>query len=197
MRLLLIDNYDSFTFNLYQQFLVEGKEFDCSINVFRNDEVSFGFIKEHLWDGLIISPGPGGPEDTGICDLLIDFYKGKIPILGVCLGHQLIANKYGAKIERADHALHGKTSKIFHNDSALFKNLPSPFLAARYHSLIAKENSIAAPLRVDARTEAGEVMGVSIETELIFSVQFHPESFLTEGGNIIAKNFLKIISESK
>lgn len=185
--ILLIDNYDSFSYNLYQ--LVGGINPD--IKVIRNNETTAEEILSLPLTHIIISPGPGKPCDAGICEELILKSEGKIPILGVCLGHQAICEAFGAKIDHAKRLMHGKKSAITADtQSALFRGLSGRFEVARYHSLAAAEAEFPACLKVTARTDDGEIMAVEHEKYPIFGVQFHPESILTEHGELIMRNFL-------
>lgn len=187
--ILLIDNYDSFSYNLYQ--LVAEIEPDC--RVIRNDELTVEEIEKLAPDAVLISPGPGRPEDAGICVELVQKLKGKIPIFGVCLGHQAICAAYGAEVGYAKTLMHGKTSRVNVADgSVLFKDLKSPVSVARYHSLAVQECTLPSGLNVTARTDDSEVMAVEDVQNKVFGVQFHPESVLTPEGKIILENFLKI-----
>ena len=185
---LVIDNYDSFTYNLVQYV----KELGAETLVFRNDKVSIDKLKRMKFSKAVISPGPGRPKDSGIsCDLIKEFYK-KIPILGVCLGHQCIGYVFGASIIKAPKIMHGKTSFIYHNGKDIFKGIKNPFLATRYHSLIIDKKTLPDNLSVTAKTKDNVIMGVTDKIYPLYGVQFHPESILTvEGKNILA-NFLKI-----
>ncbi len=186
--ILLIDNYDSFTYNLYQ-YLRELKE---EVVVYRNDKIDIEGIRRLKPSKIVISPGPGRPESAGIsCPAIKNFYK-KIPILGVCLGHQCIGYIFGAKITRAPKIMHGKTSFIYHNGKYIFKKIKNPFLATRYHSLIINRKRFPSNLIVSASTEDGIIMGVKEKSSMLFGVQFHPESILTEEGKKILKNFLDL-----
>lgn len=182
--ILIIDNYDSFTYNLYQQVESLGKK----TKVIKNDELSIKAIKKLKPSGIIISPGPGRPKNSGISMKVIEKFHTKIPILGVCLGHQCIAEFFNSKIIHAKHILHGKTSKIHHTNNKLFKGLKNPFTAARYHSLIA--NKIPKNFILTAWTKNKEIMGIQHKKYPLFGIQFHPESFLTKEGNKLMKNFL-------
>lgn len=188
--ILLIDNYDSFSYNLYQLAGAFGKE----IQVVRNDEYSVKQIEAMEPEGIIISPGPGRPEDAGVCIEVIKKLGKKIPLLGVCLGHQSICMAFGGTVTYAKKLMHGKQSEIKAKPgSILFKGLPSKLPVARYHSLAATEASLPTELRVTARTLDGEVMAVEHETYPVFGVQFHPESVLTPDGNKIMENFMEVI----
>lgn len=184
--ILMIDNYDSFTYNLVQFLGEQGQE----IKVFRNDKIAIDQIEEIKPDHIVISPGPCTPNEAGISMEVVEKYTGKIPILGVCLGHQSIAQVFGAKIVRADNLMHGKTSPIFHDGKTVFKDLPNPFTATRYHSLIIKDDTLPDCLEISAKTEIGEIMGVRHKEFIVEGVQFHPESILTEAGKQLLGNFL-------
>lgn len=185
--ILLIDNYDSFTFNLYQMI----GTLDPDIAVVRNDEVIVEHIEELAPSHIIISPGPGRPEDSGICPDVIRSFAGRTPLLGVCLGHQAICQVFGATITYARTLMHGKSSQMIVNaQSTLFKGLPETIQGARYHSLIAAPETVPASLRVTARTADGEIMAVQHAEYPLYGLQFHPESILTPEGARILKNFL-------
>jgi anthranilate synthase/aminodeoxychorismate synthase-like glutamine amidotransferase len=185
-RLLLIDNYDSFTYNLVQAFLVLGAD----VHVYRNDAMSveqaIAFAPSHL----CISPGPGTPYDAGVSMDMIRAFAGRLPVLGVCLGHQSIVEVFGGKVVRAGRLMHGKTSIIQHDGVSLFAGLPQPCEVGRYHSLIAAPETLPPELEVTARTDQGEIMGVRHRTLMVEGVQFHPESILTPDGPALMKNFL-------
>lgn len=186
--LALIDNYDSFTYNLVQYFA----EFGAELRVFRNDQINVEELIALNPSQIVISPGPGKPiQDGGISANVIRYFTGKIPILGVCLGHQCLAAVYGAKVERAARLMHGKTSLIHHNGQDIFRDIPSPCEVMRYHSLIVQE-PVPAELEVTARTAEGEIMALRHRQHLTFGVQFHPESILTQYGQQLLKNFLEI-----
>lgn len=187
MKLLLIDNYDSFTYNLVQYF----GELGANIDVIENDKTSLKEIDRYQPDLLCISPGPGNPEEAGISCDAIRYFIGKIPILGVCLGHQCIAKVFGGKVVQSSRQLHGKTSSIYHNNKNIFKNLPNPFAATRYHSLIVEKETFPSCLEISATTAEGEIMGLRHRELPIFGVQFHPESILTTHGKKLLKNFLE------
>ena len=186
-RLLLIDNYDSFTYNLVQAFLVLGAEVD----VHRNDQITIEEALARDPTHLVISPGPGTPRDAGISMRMIEAFAGRIPIFGVCLGHQAVVEVFGGKVVRAARLMHGKVSPVTHDGKGVFAGLPQGFQAGRYHSLIAEPSSIPAVLEVTARTAEGEIMGVRHRTLPIEGVQFHPESVLTPDGPALMGNFLK------
>ncbi|MDR2215437.1 MAG: aminodeoxychorismate/anthranilate synthase component II [Nevskiaceae bacterium] len=187
-RLLLIDNYDSFTYNLVQAFLVLGAQ----VQVHRNDEISVADALKLDITHLCISPGPGIPRDAGVSMDMIRAFAGKLPVLGVCLGHQSIVEVFGGDVVRASRLMHGKTSLIKHDGRVLFEGLPQPCEVGRYHSLIAAPETIPAELEVTAMTEEGEIMGVRHRELCIEGVQFHPESVLTPQGPQLMGNFLKI-----
>jgi anthranilate synthase/phosphoribosyltransferase len=186
--LVLIDNYDSFTYNLVQYF----GELGADVRVFRNDQISLNELIALKPDHLVISPGPGEPlKDGGVSPAAIQYFTGKIPVLGVCLGHQALAAVFGGKVDRAQRLMHGKTSKVTHNGQGIFKGVPSPFEAMRYHSLVVYE-PIPAELEVIAITPEEEIMGLKHKQHPTYGVQFHPESILTEHGKQILKNFLDL-----
>ena len=186
--LLVIDNYDSFTYNLVQYF----GELGVEQSVFRNDKIS---VEEALTlkpDRLMISPGPCSPNEAGVSLEMIEAFAGKIPILGVCLGHQSIGQYFGGDVVRADRLMHGKTSPVFHQNTDLFEGLPNPLECTRYHSLIVDNATLPECLKITAETKEGEIMGVAHEAMPIWGVQFHPESIATEKGISLLKNFLKL-----
>jgi anthranilate synthase/aminodeoxychorismate synthase-like glutamine amidotransferase len=186
-RILLIDNYDSFTYNLVQAFLMLGAEVD----VHRNDAIT---VEEALRQGhshLVISPGPGTPRDAGVSMRMIEAFSGRIPIFGVCLGHQSLVEVFGGKVVRAARLMHGKVSPVQHDGKGVFVDMAQNFPAGRYHSLIAEPSSVPEVLEVTARTAEGEIMGVRHRTLPIEGVQFHPESVLTPEGPVLMGNFLK------
>lgn len=186
--LLMIDNYDSFTYNLVQYFGELGED----IHVFRNDKLKIEDIVRLNPDRIVISPGPCTPKEAGISVDVIKYFAGKIPMLGVCLGHQAIGEAFGSDIIRADRLMHGKISMIFHDGKTIFEGIPNPFEATRYHSLIIKREALPSCLEISAETKEGEIMGVRHKEFKIEGVQFHPESILTKAGMDILKNFLKI-----
>ena len=186
-RLLLIDNYDSFTYNLVQSFLVLGAE----VLVYRNDAITLDMARALEPTHLCISPGPGTPAQAGVSMPMIRCFAGRIPVLGVCLGHQSIVEVFGGKIVRAARLMHGKTSPIEHDRLGVFEQVPEPCEVGRYHSLIASPESIPPQLQVSARTAAGEIMGVRHRQWLVEGVQFHPESVLTPNGLLMMRNFLR------
>jgi anthranilate synthase component 2 len=191
MRLLMIDNYDSFTYNLVQLFY----EFDLEVLVFRHDEIDLTGIAELNPRWLCISPGPKAPAQAGISKAAIANFYQRIPILGVCLGHQAINEVFGGTTVRAPVPVHGKRHQVFHTGRGLFKGLPSPLGAARYHSLMAQPHS--PELEITAKTEDGVIMGLQHRHFPLHGVQFHPESFLTEHGHALAANFLELGSEAR
>ncbi len=188
--LLMIDNYDSFTYNIVQYFGQLGQD----VQVYRNDRITLEEIEALKPERLVISPGPCSPEEAGISVAAIKRFAGKIPILGVCLGHQAIGAAFGGKVVRSVSLMHGKTSPIHHNGKELFSGLPNPFQGTRYHSLIVERSSLPDCLEVTAWVENGEIMGMRHKTLPIWGVQFHPESILTEGGMNLLDNFLRISS---
>jgi len=185
-RLLLIDNYDSFTYNLVQAFLVLGAE----VSVYRNDALTPAEALALGPTHLCISPGPGTPYDAGVSMDMVRVFAGRIPVLGVCLGHQSIVEVFGGKVVRAGRLMHGKTSLVRHDARTLFEGLPQPCEVGRYHSLIAAPASLPAPLEVSAQTPEGEIMAVRHRTLAVEGVQFHPESILTPHGPRLMRNFL-------
>ena len=188
MHLLIIDNYDSFTYNVVQYFGVLG----AKVTVMRNDDLDAKEIEFNNFEALVISPGPCDPSKAGISLAAIKLAKGKLPILGICLGHQCIGQLFGGDIVRADRLMHGKTSPILHNGKDLFESMTDPFLATRYHSLLIAPESMPDELEITAHTSEGEIMGIKHKTLPIWGVQFHPESLATENGIMILKNFLKL-----
>lgn len=184
--LLIIDNYDSFTYNLYQAFA----ELDSDVRVVKNDQITLEEIQKMNPKGIVLSPGPGRPEESGVCLDVLRTLGGKIPILGVCLGHQAIGIVFGAQVNRAPEILHGKECLIFHSRKNLFKGMSLPFKAGRYHSLVVEK--LPKELIVDAESPEGLVMGMHHQTLPIFGVQFHPESILTPDGKVILQNFLGV-----
>ena len=189
----MIDNYDSFVYNLVQYF----GELEQQVIVYRNDKITLKQIEEMSPNGIVLSPGPGKPEEAGICIEVIKKFAGKIPILGVCLGHQAIGHAFGGKVIRANKPMHGKSSKIIHDKKRLFFGIPVPFRGGRYHSLIISKESFPDSLEITAWTEEGEIMGVAHKDMHVYGVQFHPESVLTEHGHKLLSNFLEIIAKEK
>jgi anthranilate synthase component 2 len=187
MKLLMIDNYDSFTYNLVQYF----GELGADIEVFRNDEISIEQIADHAPTHLVVSPGPCSPAEAGISVAAIKHFAGKLPILGVCLGHQSIGAAFGGRIIRAQQLMHGKTSVIHTTQKGVFAGLPKDYTVNRYHSLAIERASLPDELEITAWTDDGEIMGVRHRTLAVEGVQFHPESILTEHGHALLKNFLQ------
>jgi anthranilate synthase/aminodeoxychorismate synthase-like glutamine amidotransferase len=187
--ILVIDNYDSFTYNLVQYV----SELGAQVVVERNDAVTVSDIASLSPEGLILSPGPGTPDDAGVTLESIERFAGEIPMLGVCLGHQAIAQSFGGRIVRAERLMHGRTSPIHHDKKGVFAGLPEPFLATRYHSLIVERAALPEELVETAWTAEGELMGLRHRTLPIEAVQFHPESFLTEGGHRLLRNWLEML----
>jgi len=186
--ILLLDNYDSFTYNLAQYL----GELGCQVEVHRNDRISVEQIAQRKPERIVISPGPCTPHEAGISVEMVQKLAGKIPILGVCLGHQAIGAAFGGKIIRAPKLFHGKTSQIRHDGSGVFRGLPNPFTATRYHSLIVERKSLPAELQVTAETDDDIIMGMQHRHYPLMGVQFHPESVLTESGKQLLKNFLSL-----
>jgi anthranilate synthase/aminodeoxychorismate synthase-like glutamine amidotransferase len=191
--LLLIDNYDSFTYNLVQAFLVLG----AAVEVFRNDALTPVEARELAPSHLCISPGPGTPYDAGVSMEMIRAFSGRIPVLGVCLGHQSIVEVFGGRVVRAARLMHGKTSLVRHDGRTLFAGLPEPCEVGRYHSLIAEAETLPAQLQVSARTDAGEIMAVRHRELNVEGVQFHPESILTPEGPRLLANFLRVTAGAR
>lgn len=187
--ILLIDNYDSFTYNLYHYLIEAGEK---NVVVKRNDEISIADIKKLNPRGILLSPGPCTPNEAGICLEVIEKLQGIFPIFGVCLGHQAIGQAFGGNVVKT-FPMHGKISEIFHEGKNIFKNIPSPFKATRYHSLIIEKETCPEELEITASTKDGIIMGVAHKKHKIFGVQFHPESIASEYGHQIIKNFLEII----
>ena len=186
--LLVIDNYDSFTYNLVQYF----GELGADLVVHRNDQITIDGIRDLAPERICVSPGPCTPSEAGISCEVIRTFGGEIPIFGVCLGHQCMGEVYGGDVVRADRLMHGKTSPIFHNGEDLFKGIESPFEATRYHSLIVKRDTLPDCLEITAETAEGEIMGLRHKEKKIYGVQFHPESILTTSGKTILRNFLEL-----
>lgn len=182
----MVDNYDSFTYNLVQYLLALGAECDVRLN----DQTTVSAVASSRPDGVLLSPGPGTPNDAGITLELIEKLAGQLPIFGVCLGHQSMAQAYGGNVVRAGRLMHGKTSPIEHDGKTIFAGLPSPFTATRYHSLIVEESSLPACFEVSARTAEGEIMGIRHREVRLEGVQFHPESILSEHGSALLSNWL-------
>jgi len=186
--ILVIDNYDSFAYNLVQYL----GELGWEPAVYRNDRITLEQIEALAPSHIIISPGPGTPLEAGISNAVVRYFRGRIPILGVCLGHQCIGYVYGGVIKRALVPVHGKNSLIHHDGETVFKGLPSPLVGGRYHSLLIDNGNVPAALEVSARTESGEIMGVRNRADVVEGVQFHPESILTDRGHDILTNFLSL-----
>ena len=184
VRILVVDNYDSFVFNIVQYLAQLGAE----VTVKRNDEVTIEEVS--TYDGVLLSPGPGTPEDAGVCMDIVRECAGQVPIFGVCLGHQAIAAAYGAIVDRAPELLHGKTSQVHHHGEGVLAGMPEPFTATRYHSLAVVPETVPAELIVTSTTESGVVMSLRHATLPVEGVQFHPESVLTEGGHLMLANWL-------
>lgn len=189
---LMIDNYDSFTWNIAQAIGALGR----TVRVIRNDEIDVAGAADLRPRSLIISPGPGRPADAGVSKALIRHFFDKIPVLGICLGHQCIVEEFGGSIGRAENVIHGKTSGIYHDNRAIYDGLSNPFTATRYHSLIAAEDSLPKDLDVSAYTSQGEIMGVRLAGRPVEGVQFHPESILTPEGGRLLENFLVIAEKA-
>ena len=188
MKILLIDNYDSFTYNLYHYL----SSFNVKVDVIRNDKITSKEIIKKKYNKIVISPGPGNPNQSGNCLKIVKSLYKKIPILGVCLGHQIIGQVFGSKIIQARKLMHGKTSKIISKKIGVLKNLPKTFEATRYHSLIIDKKSISKDLEITAETKDGLIMGIQHKKYQVHGVQFHPESIKTKIGIKILKNFIKI-----
>jgi para-aminobenzoate synthetase component 2 len=185
--MVVIDNYDSFTYNLVQYLGILG----AKLAVFRNDEIDLAGLDALQPSHLIISPGPCSPKEAGISVAAIQHFAGRIPILGVCLGHQSLGEAFGGRVIRAPRLMHGKTSLVYHDGRDIFQGIPSPFEATRYHSLIVERETLPECLEVSAQTAVGEIMGLRHKQQAIFGVQFHPESILTTEGMNILRNFSK------
>lgn len=183
---LVIDNYDSFTYNIVQYL----GELGAELRVVRNDAIQLAEVEKLAPAKIVISPGPCTPNEAGICVPLIQHFAGKVPLLGVCLGHQCIGAAFGGEIVRAEKPMHGKESAIHHTGTGVFQGLPNPFRAIRYHSLVIKRETLPSELEITAETDAGEIMGVRHRLYALEGVQFHPESVLTESGKILLGNFL-------
>ncbi|RMH72365.1 MAG: aminodeoxychorismate/anthranilate synthase component II [Gemmatimonadetes bacterium] len=187
--ILMIDNFDSFTYNLVQYL----EELGARVHVVHHHAITLEEIAVRSPSGILISPGPGTPDDAGVSlDVVREFF-GRIPILGVCLGHQVIGQAFGGRIIPAPQLMHGKTSLIYHNNQGVFANLPNPFPATRYHSLVVEEASLLPDLSVTARTRTGIIMGLKHKRHPVFGIQFHPESILTEAGRDLLRNFLNLL----
>ena len=186
MKILLIDNYDSFTYNLYHYL----SSLKCKVEVFRNDKISLNQIQNKNFDKIVISPGPGNPNQAGNCLKIVKFFSRTIPMLGVCLGHQIIGQVFGSKIIKAKNLMHGKLSSIKHNNNGIFKGIKSEFVATRYHSLIIDKKTLGKNLVITAETKDRVIMGIMHKKYNIHGVQFHPESIKTPIGLKLLKNFI-------
>jgi len=186
--ILVLDNYDSFTYNLVQYF----GELGADLHVVRNDQITVAGIEKLAPERIVVSPGPCTPHEAGISCEVVKTFGQRLPVLGVCLGHQCIGEVYGGEVVRADRLMHGKTSPILHTAKGVFKNLPSPFEATRYHSLIVKRDTLPDVLEITAETAEGEIMGLQHKTLPVHGVQFHPESILTTEGKRLLRNFLEL-----
>ena len=186
--ILVIDNYDSFTYNLVQYL----GELKADLQVYRNDEVTLDKARELKPDRILVSPGPCSPRESGLSNEIIREFGSRVPVFGVCLGHQCIGHTFGAQVVVNYRMMHGKTSPIRHNEKGLFKGMPNPFAATRFHSLVIKRDTMPECLEITAETDEGEIMGVRHKELPIYGVQFHPESILTESGRTIIKNFLEL-----
>jgi anthranilate synthase/aminodeoxychorismate synthase-like glutamine amidotransferase len=191
--ILLLDNYDSFTYNLYQYL----GELGADVRVVRNDELGAGALLELGPEAVVISPGPGTPDQAGVSLDLIRACTGRVPLLGVCLGHQSLGQAFGGTVVRAPRLMHGKTSEIHHDGRSVFTGLPQPFTATRYHSLVVDRSSVPACLEVSAWTDDGVVMGLRHREHPLEGVQFHPESILTTSGKDLLRNFLQMVDGSR
>tara|TARA_R110002096_G_scaffold354992_2_gene548232 strand:- start:145 stop:735 length:591 start_codon:yes stop_codon:yes gene_type:complete len=188
---ILIDNYDSFTYNLYH-YLVE---LGANVEVWRNDQITVEEILDKAPIGVVLSPGPCTPDDAGICMDVITAVKGKIPLLGVCLGHQSLGQIFGGNIIRAPYVMHGKTSAMSHDGSGIFKDIPSPYIATRYHSLIVERSTLPDCFTITAESDDGLIMGIKHKNYELHGVQFHPESIASEHGHTLLKNFMEICAQ--
>jgi para-aminobenzoate synthetase component 2 len=191
--IVMIDNYDSFTYNLVQYLGELGEE----LQVIRNDQISIKELEEIAPDFIMISPGPCTPDDAGISLDVIRHFAGKIPLFGVCLGHQAIGQVFGGKVIRAERLMHGKTSPVYHDNKTIFESIPSPYQATRYHSLIVEKESLPDCLEISAWTEEGEIMGLRHKELAVEGVQFHPESIITDHGKQLLQNFINTYSKAK
>jgi para-aminobenzoate synthetase component 2 len=191
-RILVIDNYDSFVFNLVQYL----EQLGATCEVWRNDAITIDEVAESAPDGILLSPGPGVPADAGISEDLVRWAVNRTPLLGVCLGHQAIAEVFGGRVDRAEELLHGRTSRVHHDGTGLFAGLPDPFTATRYHSLAVLDGTVPDELEVTARTEGGVIMGLRHREHAVEGVQFHPESVLTQGGHRLLAGWLATCGDS-
>lgn len=191
--IVMIDNYDSFTYNLVQYLGELGEE----LRVFRNDKITIRELEELAPDFIMVSPGPCTPDEAGISLEVIRYFAGKIPVFGVCLGHQALAQVFGGKVIRAERLMHGKTSPVIHDGKTIFKGIPSPYQATRYHSLIVEKESLPECLEISAWTEEGEIMGLRHQELAVEGVQFHPESIITDHGKQLLQNFIQTYSKEK
>ena len=189
-KILMVDNYDSFTYNLFQYF----SELGSNVDVWRNDSFELGDVEDFDPNLIVISPGPSRPEKAGLSMEVVETFSDKYPILGVCLGHQVIGAVFGAEVIRAERIMHGKTSKVFHNEKNLFKGVSNPVTATRYHSLIIENQSLPEKISVCAKTDRDEIMGIHVKDTLVFGVQFHPESILSVDGKLLLKNAIELSS---
>ncbi len=190
--LLIVDNYDSFTWNLFQMLGALGAQ----VEVHRNDAITVEEIRARGYSGIVLSPGPGTPDDSGVCLDILNELEGSLPILGVCLGHQAISQHYGASIVRAALPVHGKPSDVAHDNSGILAGLPQPFIAGRYHSLVVQPGTLPDILRVTGRTADGAIMAIEHRDHPTWGVQFHPESILTPEGEQLLANFLDLVEAS-
>jgi anthranilate synthase/aminodeoxychorismate synthase-like glutamine amidotransferase len=190
--ILLIDNYDSFTYNAFQSI----RELGEPVEVFRNDKITLSEVEALAPSGIVLSPGPGRPEDAGICLDLVETFSGKTPILGICLGHQAIVVAFGGRVIRSGQIVHGKEAIVFHSRAGLYANMPMPFEGGRYHSLVVERQSLPGDLIAEAECGDGTLMGLRHREHQTFGVQFHPESILTPNGSRIFKNFLNECSDA-
>ena len=186
--ILMIDNYDSFVYNLVRYF----KELNEQIVVFRNDKITLAEIEKGNYQGIVISPGPKNPTKAGISNDIIKYFKGKVPILGICLGHQCIGYSFGAKIDKGTQPIHGKVSLITHSNSGIFEGVKNPLRVTRYHSLVISKENLPRDLEINAETEDGVIMGIRHKNYPVFGLQFHPEAELTEDGHKLLNNFINI-----
>ncbi|MFL2931998.1 MAG: anthranilate synthase component II [bacterium] len=189
-KILMIDNYDSFTYNLFQYF----SELGSNVEVWRNDSFELDDIKGFDPDLIVISPGPSRPEKAGLSMEVVQTFADTYPILGVCLGHQVIGAVFGARVIRAERIMHGKTSQVFHNEKNLFRGVSNPVTATRYHSLIIENENLPDKISVCAKTDQDEIMGIHVKDTLVFGVQFHPESILSVDGKLLLKNAIELSS---